>query len=226
MVPILTIIVTVIWYWHNIKKDKSAIEISLFTELNKENTNKYLVEKLFFDIYKCGKTSYEEIEILFNHPQPLEAIKKFTLIRRFGKIFELTKKGKNISASFTDSFNSKTKRRIVFSLSIASALIFYSFIMLFITATTKSIISVNSSSKENNPDLITTLFTTPEPSAFIILTILFTILCMYSIVYSAHIVMAKRTMTWLVQTGNFKIKKRNDSIMPIIIIKIFTKIFK
>lgn len=226
MVPILTIIATVIWYWHNIKKDKSTTEISLFTELNKKDANKYLVEKLFFDIYKCGKTSYEEIEILFNHPQPLEAIKKFTLIRRFGKIFELTKKGKNISASFTENFNSKTKRRIVFSLSVAAALICYSFIMLFITATTKSIITVSISSKGNNTDLITTLFTTPEPGVFIILTILFTILCMCSVVYSAHIIMAKRTMTWLVQTYNLKIRKRNNSILHIKIIKVFTKIFK
>lgn len=210
MIPILTVIITIIWYWHNIKKDKSAIEIVLYNELKSDKPNKHLVEKLFFDVYKCGKTSYEEIDILFNHPQSLEAIKEFTSRRRQGKTFELFKSDNGISVTYTNNFNSLRKRIFMFIVSMTIMIVNYLLVTYFIIITIESITIIKNDLKENEASLLTQLLLPPEPLLFTTLTIIFTLISMFSLTYGANILLTKKTMLWLVQTGNLKIKKEGN----------------
>ncbi|HGS6999477.1 TPA: hypothetical protein ACMEWZ_005482 [Klebsiella pneumoniae] len=223
MVPILTVIITLIWYWHNIKKDKSATEVLLFNELSKESPNKLLVEKLFFDIYKCKNTTYEEVDILFNHPQSLEALNQFIFNRRFFRIFRLTKNGNHISANYTKNFNSRIKRNIASTLTIAIAAFSYYLTVSFLDATTKSIIFINNAREKSGNDFSTALLSIPDPIIYTILTISFTLLCMYTLGYTIHIFTSKMVMTKLVQTWNLKPVKNGDLPLKLRTIKYLKK---
>lgn len=203
MIAVLTILLTLTWYWHNIKKDKSTTEIFLFNELSKESPNKYLVEKLFFDLYKCGKTNFEEIKILSEHPYPLEAVKKFSTFRYFGRIFEFKRHNGEVSVEFTNRFNSKIKRVIIVTISTMVMIVSYFLILFFTTKTTISIVSIIQLGNVKTDNILVELLKSPEPVIFSLLTIVSTVISMCSLAYIFCVLRAKKTVIYF--KGSYEI---------------------
>ncbi|CAI1683466.1 Uncharacterised protein [Serratia quinivorans] len=113
-----TITISILVYLHGARKDKHQIDIALLEELRKKEPSRYLVERLFFYLYRCSNVSYDEIIILINHTEPREAIRRFSVSRRWSRVFRLIYVNGNIGYELYSGFDTRFKRggKCVFAL--------------------------------------------------------------------------------------------------------------
>ena len=207
---IITILLSSVGYLFNLKKDKNENDIILIRELSKETPNKLLVEKIFRNMYRCGYTRFEEIEILYNHPYPLTAIKNFISIRYFNKAFTLSKKdGGSITAEFTNNFNTTKKRITMFFVSTLTLIGIYLLNLYFIAKSIESYVQISTSI--TNKSMLEKILTSPEPMLFFVLFILTSIILFYIMMYTLTILIAKYKMTQLIQMSNLRNIKEYSS---------------
>ncbi len=223
IISIATILLSFGVYFFNLKKDKNANDVILVNELSKTAPNKYLVEKTFRNIYHCGYTSFEEIEILYNHSNPLVAIKLFIRIRFFNKAFTLSKKdGGGITAEFTEAFSTTRKRTIMFFASTTVLIGIYFLNLYLIINAINSYVKISTSI--SNHSMMEKILISPDPIFFLVLFILTSILLFFILMYTMTILMAKHTMSQLVQSNNLKnIRKYSISKIIKILIKKHTQ---
>lgn len=82
-------LISILLFMHNARKDQHQIAIELVKELRLKRPNKYLIERLFYELYRCSNVSFSEITILFKSPAPMKVIQAYTQTRRWLDVFEI-----------------------------------------------------------------------------------------------------------------------------------------
>lgn len=82
-------LISILLFMHNARKDQHQIAIELVKELRLKRPNKYLIERLFYELYRCSNVSFSEITILFKSPAPMKVIQAYTKTRRWLDVFEI-----------------------------------------------------------------------------------------------------------------------------------------
>ncbi|CAI0934456.1 Uncharacterised protein [Serratia plymuthica] len=126
-----TIIISILVYLHGARKDKHQIDIALLEELRKKEPSRYLVERLFFYLYRCSNVSYDEIIILINHTEPREAIRRFAVSRRWSRVFRLVYVNGNIGYELCSGFDTRFKRGWKCALALVVFILMYSLVIYF-----------------------------------------------------------------------------------------------
>lgn len=122
---VIATIVPFMVYRHSVWKDKYKLDIDLIAEYEKENHNKYLVEKLFFWLTKCPNVTCNEIGYLLSSLHPSRSVASYSQGGRFFKTCHIVSDN---SAIFSDGFKTNRERwykRLTF-------LAFYIFICLLL----------------------------------------------------------------------------------------------
>ncbi|CRG52464.1 Uncharacterised protein [Yersinia wautersii] len=104
------------------RKDRDQTYINFSAAMDKDNPDKYLVEKLFPDITKCYNTTYHEIYYLMKSSNPTQTTSEFSLIRKNWKIFTITESG---FAIYSDNYNSSKKRYLKSIINIILFILIY-----------------------------------------------------------------------------------------------------
>ena len=103
-------------------KNRYQTYLDFAVAFDKENPNKFLVEKLFSAITKCHNATFHEIYYLIKSSNPTKTTSNFCRIIKNGKIITISESG---FAMYSDNCNSPKKRRLKIIRNIALFILIY-----------------------------------------------------------------------------------------------------
>lgn len=194
-IAVAPLLISILLFMHNARKDQHQIAIELVKELRLKRSNKYLIERLFYELYRCSNVSFSEINILFKSPAPMKVIQAYTQIRRWLDVFEIKRVSGEVIIEFRGCCKTRYRRVTIGLLAFVCSLGFQGAAVVLSISTSKIFEHILEYQKRHGsfPEFNASIW--PDIFLYAVGTLFLAWLAIYSIVLCITIATAKYNAT-------------------------------